>query len=128
MGILYGRAGRLNTKNAGFRPGQGDKTYGTMTGNSYTGAGYILRNTSKLMQRDANRSSEGNELYTFAHSRPNFDDLFATGWVSSQTAGIFHDFTLYSAKADAYVNLRLFLEIKARHQIWVPMKHVRVLW
>ena len=23
MGLLYGRAGRLNTKNAGFRPGQG---------------------------------------------------------------------------------------------------------
>jgi hypothetical protein len=22
MGLLYGRAGRLNTKNAGFRPGQ----------------------------------------------------------------------------------------------------------
>jgi hypothetical protein len=22
MGFLYGRAGRLNTKNAGFRPGQ----------------------------------------------------------------------------------------------------------
>ena len=24
MGLLYGRAGRLNTKNGGFRPGQGD--------------------------------------------------------------------------------------------------------
>jgi hypothetical protein len=24
MGVLYGRAGRLNTKNAGFRPGQDD--------------------------------------------------------------------------------------------------------
>ena len=24
MGLFYGRAGRLNTKNGGFRPGQGD--------------------------------------------------------------------------------------------------------
>jgi hypothetical protein len=28
MGVLYGRAGRLNTKNAGFRPGQSAFFYG----------------------------------------------------------------------------------------------------
>jgi hypothetical protein len=35
MGLLYGRAGRLNTKNAGFRPGQfGVETHGALGDNA----------------------------------------------------------------------------------------------
>eukprot|EP01052_Picozoa_sp_SAG31_P017841 SAG31_NODE_1239_length_9169_cov_18.922492_5_plen_102_part_00 len=51
----------------------------------------------------------------YAHSRPAADDLFAAGWISSKTRAIMHDFTIYSAPAHLYVNVRLVIEIGVDH-------------
>jgi hypothetical protein len=102
--------------------------YSMHTGTDFTGAGYVLRNISKLLRRDANKFSEGNEFYTWSHSRPDCSDLFALGWLTPQTRAIFHDFTVYSAAFNAYVTTRLVIEIGLDHQLWIPAKHISVIY
>ena len=79
--------------------------YSTML-QSYSGDGYILKNVSELLKREPTRQAQGNELYQFAHSRLNLDDFMQSGWLSTSTTAIFHDFTLFSAGANAYVTVR----------------------
>ena len=93
---------------------------------AYSGNGYILRNMSNLLKRVPTRHAEGSELYQYAHSRLDLDDLHDSGWLSPSTTAIFHDFTLFSAGANAYVTVRLVAEIKLDNQIVVPTKHVQV--
>ena len=102
--------------------------YSMHTGTDFTGAGYVLRNISKLLRRDANKFSEGNEFYAWSHSRPDCSDLFALGWLTPQTRAIFHDFTVYSAAFNAYVTTRLVIEIGLDHQLWIPAKHISVIY
>jgi hypothetical protein len=102
--------------------------YSMHTGTDFTGSGYVLRNISKFLRRDATKVSQGNEYYTYAHSRPDCSDLLELGWLTPRTRAIFHDFTLYSATANAYVTTRLVIEIGSDHQLWIPAKHISVVY
>jgi hypothetical protein len=104
-----------------------ERAYSSNNRNSYSGSGYLLNNVSQLLRRVPTRHSEGTEFYRFAHSRLNIDDMLATGWLHPQTRAIFHDFTLFSPAASAYVNVRLVVEIGVADQVYVPNKHFRVL-
>ena len=40
---------------------------------------------------------------------------------------IFHDYTIYSSTKDAYVNVRLTLELGLDHGLFIPTRHVRLV-
>eukprot|EP01052_Picozoa_sp_SAG31_P001717 SAG31_NODE_58_length_29669_cov_20.244978_8_plen_196_part_00 len=49
---------------------------------TYSGNGYILQNVSRLMRRAPTRHTGATELYQYAHSRLDADDLTAiSGWL-----------------------------------------------
>eukprot|EP01047_Picozoa_sp_COSAG01_P050912 COSAG01_NODE_5194_length_4419_cov_6.478752_5_plen_147_part_00 len=50
-----------------------------------------------------------------------------TGWLHPATRAILHDYTLYSSTKDAYVTVRLVIEIGLDHGLFIPTKHVRML-
>ena len=60
--------------------------YTTLRVGKYSGAGYVLQNTSALLQREPTVHSGGTELYQYAHSRIGVSDLLADcGWLSPST-------------------------------------------
>ena len=52
--------------------------------------------------------------------------MLNAGLLHPATRAIMHDFTIYSANKDAYVNVRLVIEIGLEHGMFIPSKHVRI--
>ena len=112
----------------GYRPaGELEESGYSTVLDSYSGGGYVLRNTSQLLKRVPHMHSFGTEFYTHAHARLNLDDLRATGWFSPSSRVFFHDFTLFSAAANAYVTVRLVAEFKLDNQVVLAVGETVIL-
>ena len=59
----------------------------------------------------------GSELYPWARYQTPVQPLLDAGLLHPATRVVMHDFTIYSATKDAYVNVRLVMEIGLEHGI-----------
>ena len=99
------------------------------SGMQYSGGGYVFKDTATMLRRASTRAYEGTEFYPFAHSRPNADDLFRSGWMDIDTRAMFHDFTVFSPSfGNAYVNVRMLVEVGLDTGVVLPWKHTRMFW
>ena len=63
-----------------------ENDYTTLRVGKYSGAGYVLQNTSALLQREPTKHMQGSELYQYAHSRLDVSDLLSDcNWLSPST-------------------------------------------
>jgi hypothetical protein len=98
------------------------------TGISYPSGGHIVKNMHTLFRQAPSVYVMGSELYPWARYQTPVASLLDAGLLHPATRAIMHDFTIYSANKDAYVNLRLVVEIGLEHGMFIPSKHVRVVW
>eukprot|EP01043_Picozoa_sp_COSAG02_P013373 COSAG02_NODE_533_length_20665_cov_216.617281_16_plen_1091_part_00 len=106
----------------------GEGTYGSTSGYTYQGGGFLLNGTGRIVQRVPTIARASSELFPFAHSRISVEDLFYSGWMTDRTRAVFHDYALYSANKDAYVSVRLVLEYGPEHGGFLTSKHVRIFF
>lgn len=105
------------------------RVYGMLdTGISYPSGGHIVKNMHTLFRQAPSVYVMGSELYPWARYQTPVASLLDAGLLHPATRAIMHDFTIYSANKDAYVNLRLVVEIGLEHGMFIPSKHVRVVW
>ena len=95
---------------------------------TYTGGGHVVQNVHLLFKEPASIFTQGTEFYPFAHYKMDSAPLFEAGWQHPTTRALFHDFTLYSATKDCYIGVRLVMEIGLDHGLFIPTKHVKLIW
>ena len=106
----------------------GENPYSSYTGKQYPAGGHVVTNISNLFVEPPDKWLTGSEFFPYPHLRTDTSDLLDAGLLHPATKAIFHDFTVYSATKDAYVNLRLVLEIGLEHGMVLPTRHVRLVW
>ena len=105
-----------------------EEEYSSYTGLSYPGDGHVVRDVFRLFERAPSVETAGNELFPWPHLRTDAQELFDAGLLHPTTRVIFHDYTIYSGTKDAYVNVRLVMEIGVDHGMFIPTRHVRIVW
>lgn len=105
-----------------------ENVYSSYTGITYPPGGHVLRNIEQLFYEPPNIYKLGTELYPWARYQISAQKAVDAGLLHPATRAIFHDFTIYSATKDAYVNVRLVLEIGLEHGMYIPSKHIRIVW
>ena len=105
-----------------------ENPYPSYTGIDYPPGGHILTNIEQLFRTPPSVYKLGTELYPWARYQISAQKAFDAGLLHPATRVVFHDFTIYSATKDAYVNVRLVLEIGLEHGMFIPSKHIRIVW
>ena len=104
-----------------------ERPYSSYTGISYPSEGFLVRNIQKMFRNPPTLQKPGDELFPWPHKVIDASELINAGLLHAATRVIFHDYTIYSATKDSYVNVRLTLEIGLDHGIFIPSRHVRLV-
>ena len=104
-----------------------ERPYSSYTGIAYPSGGYLVRNIQKMFRNPPTLQKAGNELFPWPHKAIDASELINAGLLHAATRVIFHDYTIYSATKDSYVNVRLTLEIGLDHGVFIPSRHVRLV-
>jgi hypothetical protein len=94
-----------------------ENVYSSYTGVQYPSGGHIVRNLHTIFREAPSVYKMGSELYPWARYQTPVQPLLDAGLLHPATRVVMHDFTIYSATKDAYVNVRLVVEIGLEHGI-----------
>ena len=104
-----------------------EKPYSSYSGISYPSGGFVVQNIQEMFENAPSVSKNGNELFPWPHQAIDSSRMIDAGLLHPATRVIFHDYTIYSGTKDAYVNVRLTLEMGLDHGLLIPTRHVRLV-
>ena len=98
-------------------------------GQWYSSAGFLVPDDmmQSFLAQPRWVNVHGTEMFQYEHEKMDISALEGAGWWDAKTRVVFHDFTIYSSSADAFMVVRLTCEIGLQHGTMLVSHDMRYL-